>query len=221
MSMSTFIPQGDAEFLSPFGPCMGYMRMGEDFANELNETMNKTLKDFSGSLVGKVNSELEFNKEIINKCLNKFSAFVLKYHEMFELKSSFNQKTLDNTTYDYGLQIISGWFVRQFENEYNPLHVHTGAKLSCVGYLQLPDGIEEEWENEKKKHMISNGHIQFASGTHSGYNLTTFLVRPKVGDFYLFPSELFHTVYPFYTKGERRSFSMNMNCIKIKKSVDK
>ncbi len=63
------------------------------------------------------------------------------------------------------LQIVSGWFVRQFENEYNPLHIHTGSRLSCVGYLKLPEGIEEEWEEDYKDHHPSNGHIQFASGT--------------------------------------------------------
>ena len=197
------------------------MKMGEEFVKEMNDSMDNTLGDFSGHLVGKVKEELKFDKNIIDKCLAKFGTFVIKFHEMFEVKSTFNQSGLDYKNYDYGLQIEQGWFVRQYENEYNPLHVHTGAKLSCVGYLSLPDGIEEEWENEKKNHHTCNGHIQFASGTNSGYNSTSFLAKPTIGDFYLFPSELFHTVYPFYTKGERRSFSMNMNCIKIKKNIDK
>jgi hypothetical protein len=49
------------------------------------------------------------------------------------------------------------------------------------------------------------------------------MVKPQVGDFYVFPSQLFHCVYPFYTKGERRSFSMNMNFLEVpkEKSVDK
>ncbi len=37
------------------------------------------------------------------------------------------------------------------------------------------------------------------------------LAQPKVRDFYLFPSYLMHTVYPFKTPGERRSFSLNIN----------
>ena len=42
-------------------------------------------------------------------------------------------------------------------------------------------------------------------------------VKPKVGDFYMFPSWLDHQVYPFRSKykkpdvkGERRSFSLNI-----------
>ena len=36
-------------------------------------------------------------------------------------------------------------------------------------------------------------------------------IQPKVGDLYIFPASLFHTVYPFYGEGERRSFSANMS----------
>ena len=35
-------------------------------------------------------------------------------------------------------------------------------------------------------------------------------IKPKVGDFYFFPHYLMHTAYPFKTKGERRSFSFNL-----------
>jgi len=41
----------------------------------------------------------------------------------------------------------------------------------------------------------------------------TFLVKPSVGDFFVFPADLIHMVYPFYSDGERRSFSMNMSIV--------
>tara|TARA_B100000886_G_C20015904_1_gene323835 strand:+ start:265 stop:387 length:123 start_codon:yes stop_codon:yes gene_type:complete len=40
--------------------------------------------------------------------------------------------------------MIAGWFVRQYATEYNPLHVHADAHISCVGYLKIPAGMEEE-----------------------------------------------------------------------------
>jgi hypothetical protein len=90
------------------------------------------------------------------------------------------------------------------------MHVHTNCTLSCVGYLKLPEGIDEEWEEDYKDHYPANGHINFIYGTDGLYTNSNFLVKPQVGDFYIFPSYLYHGVYPFYTKGERRSFSMNM-----------
>ena len=34
--------------------------------------------------------------------------------------------------------------------------------------------------------------------------------QPKVGDMILFPHYLMHTAYPFKSRGERRSFSFNL-----------
>ena len=64
--------------------------------------------------------------------------------------------------------------------------------------------------------------LKFAHGTPSGYSQTNFMVKPQVGDFYIFPAELFHCVYPFKTKEERRSFSVNFTFVEVpKETVDK
>jgi hypothetical protein len=47
------------------------------------------------------------------------------------------------------------------------------------------------------------------------------MVKPQVGDFYIFPSDLFHCVYPFKTVGERRSFSVNFNFLEMVKGESK
>ena len=218
-----FTPEKDTQLFAPFGPTMGYYRMSDELVDKLNDRMSARLEDYSDQLVGKVSEELAFDDEIIRIAQEGLGQFVGKYQNYTEYRNSMGAKTLDTENNNYGLQIASGWFVRQFENEYNPLHIHTGARLSCVGYLKLPDGIEEEWEEDYKDHHPANGHIQFAYGTASGYTCTNFIIKPQVGDFYVFPSQLFHCVYPFYTKGERRSFSMNMNFIEVpkEKSVDK
>ena len=217
-----YIPKKDEEYIAPFGPVMGYKKMSDSFVKNMNKAMNPNLKDWSGNLVGKVKHELKFDHEIEKLWLDEFSQFIGRLHNFVEYRHSFGTKKLDTVNNDYGIKIASGWFVRQFENEYNPLHVHTSCRLSCVGYLALPDGIEKEWEEDYKDHHPANGHIQFAHGTNSGYNQTNFMVKPQVGDFYVFPAELFHCVYPFKTKGERRSFSVNFNFLEIpKKAVDK
>ena len=217
-----FKPEKDIHLLAPFGPTMGYYRMPEELVNNLNDKMSDKLDDYSENLVGKVSAELAFDDDIIKIAQEGLGRFIGMYQAYTDDRNTMGSKKMDNDKYNYGLQVVSGWFVRQFENEYNPLHIHTGSRLSCVGYLKLADGIEEVWEEDYKDHHPANGHIQFASGTPSGYTCTNFVVKPQVGDFYVFPSQLFHCVYPFYTKGERRSFSMNMNFIEIpkEKSVD-
>ena len=67
-----------------------------------------------------------------------------------------------------------------------------------MGYLKVPDGI-----TDKKQILI---YRIFDNANAGGYS-----VQPIVGDLYLFPSSLHHTVYPFRGKGERRSFSSNLS----------
>jgi len=216
-----YVPVKDEEYIAPFGPVMGYKKLSSEFVKKMNTLMKTELEDFSDNLVGKVKHELKFSKEIENLWLREVSQFIGRFHSYSEHRNSFGARSLDTNKYNYGIKVVSGWFVRQFENEYNPLHIHTGAAMSCVGYLGLPDGIEKEWEEDYKDHHPANGHIQFAHGTTSGYNNTNFMVKPQVGDFYIFPSELFHCVYPFKTKGERRSFSVNFSFLEIPKNKDK
>ena len=46
-------------------------------------------------------------------------------------------------------------------------------------------------------------------------------VMPKVGNWYLFPANIRHSVYPFRCDGERRSFSINMNTNMFKGTSEK
>ena len=148
---------------------------------------------------------------------NEVKDFIGRYNQTATIRNSYGRNRLNTDNFEYSMQFVSGWLVRQFETEYNPVHLHTGCRMSCVGYLKLPEGIEKEWEEDYKDHHPSHGHIQFISGSAGSYSATNFMVRPQVGDFYVFPSELFHCVYPFYTKGERRSFSSNFNFVEIPK----
>ena len=207
--MPLYKPNSDKAFLTPFGPTIGYFKMDKEMVKNLNLMMNDKLEDFSSDLVGKVRQELKFSEKIKNYVGKSLINFLGEYNSYNLDRNSFAQ-TLVSKEDKYNLHITAGWFVRQFENEYNPLHVHTGSTLSCVGYLGLPEKIEEEWEEDYKDHYPSNGHINFTYGVDNHYGCANMLIKPRVGDFYVFPNYLFHCVYPFKTKGERRSFSMNM-----------
>ncbi|MEL6378685.1 MAG: putative 2OG-Fe(II) oxygenase, partial [Pseudomonadota bacterium] len=208
-----FTPEGDKEFFTPFGPMIGYVKMPDALVDQLNRAMadglnTRRLQDHSDSLVGKVREELRFDKPIIDMAGAGLGQGLIEYHVRAMKRGKFGD--YDHTKKNFSLDIISGWFVRQFENDYNPLHIHTGCHLSCVGYLQLPQNIEQEWEEDYQDHHPSHGHLQFAFGTDTHYSVSNFMVKPRVGDFWIFPSYMFHCVYPFKTKGERRSFSMNI-----------
>ena len=213
--------EGQANPLFPFGPMMFYGKMPMDMVRRLNKYVNKTIKDkkkaslldHSDHLVGKVEQEFLIEEKELQKHLDFFNNIVTRFIGT-DLDRNFRTMKEDTAI---NIKYKSAWIVRQFAGEYNPAHIHTQCDLSCVGYLRLPEKIEEEWEEDYKDHHPANGHIQFAHGTPSGYSNTNFMVKPQVGDFYIFPAELFHCVYPFKTKGERRSFSVNFSFIEVPK----
>ena len=104
-------------------------------------------------------------------------------------------------------KIIKSWIVRQFKNEYNPAHFHSGH-ISGVGYLKVPSSLGNT--SQKNKRINHNGRLELIECSPKLLCKGNYIVKPEVGDFYLFPAYLLHTVYPFVdSDDERRSVSFN------------
>jgi hypothetical protein len=103
----------------------------------------------------------------------------------------------------------SMWIVNQKENEYNPTHLHTNCTISSVMYLKIP---KYKPRNIPGKNIM-DGKIEFiyhASGEMwKTFESGTLSHQPEVGDMFMWPSNLLHTVYPFLGDGVRRSCSFN------------
>jgi len=215
-----FKPVADTEVLIPFGPVIAYKKLSEEFVKNLNSHIDDDLEDHSDYLVGKVKQELRFTEKINRIFTNELGSFVFEYYKFCYERAKMLPDSLPKDI-DYNLQIINGWFVRQYANEYNPMHIHTNCSISCVGYLAIPDKFQEECKEDYKDHYPSHGHIQFSNGSPNWLESSGFIVKPSVGDFYIFPSKLLHTVYPFYCEGERRSFSVNMEVTQLQARTNK
>ena len=83
--------------------------------------------------------------------------------------------------------------------------------------LEYDQLILEYWKEEDKDHSPVGGYTDFRYGTIGLNCANNIKVKPKVGDIYIFPNWLDHSVYPFRSKykkpdikGERRTFSLNI-----------
>ena len=195
----------DSFILRPFGPAIAKVTIPIEIINLLNEHIDKTIKDgekikelnYGHQLAGNVKQELILEKEIITQ--SGWGNF-LSQSISWWIQNSL-QKKITN------IEILSTWIVRQFQNEYNPVHVHNGH-ISGVGYLKVPDNMGETIQ--KSKNVQQNGKLVLIDGSKKFLCNSTYVITPKVGDFYLFPSYMMHIVYPFsQTLEERRSISFN------------
>ena len=192
------------KIISPFGPKIAVIRIPRKIINQINLEVNNVLKskkrtkqsDYSKKLVGEVQQEIQLSKNFVKKYLIKFiNSNVKKY-----IKKTINRRTKT-------IKLNNLWIVRQYKNEYNPVHFHSGH-ISGVGYLKIPNNI-----TKSRKRLKTNGTIDFIHGSKSFLNNSIFNHKPKVGDLILFPNYLMHTAYPFNIEKERRSFSFNAKII--------
>ena len=200
------------KILSPFGPKLGKIKIPSKIISQLNNEVNKIIEskakikksDYSKKVVGQVYQEIQISKKFINKYLKKF----ITEHVSNYLKKSINIKPKK-------FIIKNLWVVRQFKNEYNPVHFHDGY-VSAVGYLMVPKNL-----TKSKKKINTNGTIDFINGTKTFLSNSIHNHKPKTGDMIIFPNNLMHTAYPFNVDGERRSFSFNIDLdIKTKKILN-
>ena len=189
------------KIIAPFGPKIGRFKLSSQVVKKINKEVERIVKkkslykklNYSKQLVGQVKQEFQLPKRFIKKFLHKI---IEKEVKSFIFKAT-NKKVKT-------MKILNFWVVRQYKNEYNPIHYHNGH-LSAVGYLKVPKNL-----NKSKKQVKTNGTIDFISGSKNFLCESIYNHVPKVGDIILFPNYLMHTAYPFHVEGERRSFSLNI-----------
>ena len=181
-----------------------------DTINSIYEKKYPELFRANKQLVGKIEKEhsLFFNGENSEKMTrhNHLPNNVLGW---FEQKM---RHYLDfNKVKGYKMHMNSIWVNTMFEHEYNPVHVHQGTLftgLSSVMILKLPQSFGVEYSSP---HQPQNGRLQIL-GASSGY-FANVDYQPNIQerDFYIFPYDMRHTVYPFNGPGMRRTLACNMD----------
>ena len=77
-------------------------------------------------------------------------------------------------------------------------------------FLKVPDCINNA-KAVNSSEEPKDGRLEFISQMGDVFGNPSVLIKPKVGDLYIFPYNLFHTVYPFKGEGIRRSLSFNVD----------
>ena len=192
------------KIIKPFGPSLSRTKVSRKFIKIINDEfdlkMNSKMKDYSSKLASQIKNEVKLNKSFVEKFLsNEIKKNIRKFLKKENIK---NIKDI---------KILNFWVVRQFKNEYNPIHYHQGD-ISGVGYIKLPKGMTIN-KMVKNKKLRTNGTIDFINGQKNFLSKSIYNIIPKVGELILFPNYLMHTAYPFNIDGERRSFSFNTKII--------
>ena len=178
--------------------------------NNIYEKKYSDLKPANKQLVGKIEKEhsLFYDGQDTEKMTkhNHLPNTILQWFESrFKHYLDWNQIT------GYNMRFNSIWVNQMFEHEYNPVHVHQGTLytgLSSVMILKLPKSFGVEYSAAGSP---QNGKLQILGATNGQFANVDYQPNITERDFYIFPYDMRHCVYPFNGPGWRRTLAANMD----------
>jgi hypothetical protein len=212
------------ELVMPFSPLIVRASMPVYLVDKLNSIVDELMqnddevkkRDLTSHLAGNIQMAigvvdiLRDNLELWNFINCVATIFALKSASLRLIQSG--ESAGDKV--DFGIALKQAWINEMIAGDFNPVHFHPECDMSCVGFLRVPNCITVGSASAPKD---KNGILHFIDGRTAMGAANMHLVRPLVGELYMFPWWLLHTVYPFKGDGVRRSFSANLS-ISIEKN---
>ena len=183
-----------------WGPMLFKTKVKPDEVQGLLKICNKNKKnDARKDLAGHIEDEFSVDMVEYSKIVEPYVKIFMKSYGHY-----YGQKCPD-------LFVKSAWVNFMKAGEYNPQHFHTGCQFSSVVFLSYPEGLRQE--NKAYVGTINKGgpgSLCFNYGEDSiphSHNMRPFF--PEIGDFFIFPYFLRHSVMPFKSEGERITLAAN------------
>jgi len=178
--------------------------------NEIYETNKKHLPNASKQLAGKIPDEVSlFYAGPTDKKMHAHSYVPDDVLNWFY--SIFDHYLKWNKIQEYTMNINSIWVNEMKGGDYNPVHIHQGrlyTGLSSVMILKLPKDFGPELARPDQP---LNGRLQILGSASGQFVTSDYSPKVKIGDFYVFPYDVRHVVYPFTNKKEKRR-TLSCNC---------
>ena len=158
-------------------------------------------------LAGNIATSLAI-KDKDNRIFLYVDTLIQEYEKKFGKPYSLNVSFDVPDPFEYKFSLDSFWVNFQKQNEFNPIHNHSGV-YSFVIWMKIPT----EWKEQKElpiakysesPNSISNFVLSYINTLGSIRNFTFEMGKDKEGLLLLFPSQMYHTVNPFYNCDEER-----------------
>ena len=178
--------------------------------NQIYEKNISGLKKANEQLVGKIEHEYSLFYQGADQTKMKNHNFLPRNVTDYFVKI-FNHYLAFNKIKDYDMHINSIWVNEMKAHEYNPAHIHRGmlfTGLSSVMILKLPSTFGREYSATE---IPQNGRLQILGASNGQFAKIDYQPPMNLRDFYVFPYDMRHCVYPFNGTDETRR-SLAANC---------
>lgn len=166
--------------------------------NEVSSIQNDfdAAKDASYKLVGHIKKQYELSDD----CVKQLESLLMPLVERYAQERNFLTNKYNVSVDDTHLCLPDAWINFQEKYEYNPVHNHGGI-FDFVIWMKVPYNREEE-----DKIGTCNGKFElFYQDTMGGLSAVTLPIDKSFENtMLLFPAQMHHCVYPFYTSDDYR-----------------
>ena len=149
------------QLIKHFGPSIFKVKIPDNMLKKINNYIEDTISnnqkikklDYGEGLAGDVTQEFKLEKEFAKEIgwLDFLATCVGKWILL----------TTDKKISKFLL--LESWVVRQFKNEFNPIHWHTGH-VSGAGFLKLPKSFGETIQNKNNIPYVG-GSLELIHGS--------------------------------------------------------
>ena len=177
--------------------------------NQIYEQNYNNLYKANKQLVGKIENEHSLFNSSDNEKMPKHNMLPIDVTDYFV--KTFKHYLAWNKIKEYEMNLNSIWVNEMKQHEYNPVHVHRGmlfTGLSSVMILKLPSTYGREYSSAE---VPQNGRLQILGAANGQFAKIDYQPPMNLRDFYIFPYDMRHCVYPFNGTNETRR-TLAANC---------
>ena len=189
-----------------WGPFVLQTIMPSYITKKLKTEGKKAKNTYNHALAGHLNNQFLYPKNIqewfykeITPVIKGYRQGHCKFHGIEEIPLDFKADDL--------------WVNFMKPGDFNPIHTH-GGDYSFVYFVDVPKELHKE-QDEFEGTSAPPGALlfEYTQQARPRWATTGAVIRPRTGDFYMFPALLQHWVCPFKSKVTRISVSGNIKII--------
>ena len=179
-----------------WGPLLFKTTLRQDDINALKGICSQPKEIWSENLAGIIEGEYKIDSATYTKIITPYlKAYQSAYKEWYGL-------TLN------AVETTAAWVNFMKKGECNPPHIHHNCHLSSTLILDIPDKLKKEQKNWKGT-GDGPGALSFFIGNPQNFHTNSLAFLGEVGDFFIFPWNLTHSVSSFNSDVTRMSIAAN------------
>jgi len=179
-----------------WGPLLFKTTVRPEDIKILKKLCDEDKENWSDNLAGIIDGEFKIDSAEYTKIISPYmKAYQAAYKEWYGL----HLKAIETT---------AAWVNFMKKGESNPPHIHHNCHLSSVIILDVPDIIREE---QKKWKGTGEGPaaLNFFVANPQNFHTNSLGFKCEVGDFFIFPWNLTHSVSSFKSDATRITLAAN------------